>query len=94
MAEDLRLKVLKNDLEILHNEKDLYLIALLTQAEKSMEREGITITATTEMDITIASYAAFLYRRRGGTNTEMPRFLRYQLNNILFAQKGAVVDES
>ena len=32
--------------------------------------------------------AAYLFRKRGADDTAMPRFLRYELNNLLFSQKA------
>ena len=35
----------------------------------------------------VVQYAAYLFRKRAGNETAMPRFLRLRLNNILFSQK-------
>jgi len=37
----------------------------------------------------VEMYAAYLYRRRREENVQMPRMLRWALNNRLFGQKGA-----
>ena len=36
----------------------------------------------------VEMYAAYLYRRRREENVQMPRMLRWALNNRLFSQKG------
>lgn len=33
-------------------------------------------------------YAAYLFRKRAGQDTSMPRYLRLQLNNLKISQKG------
>lgn len=55
----------------------------------AIEREGIRLKEDDiESDMVSIQYAAHLYRKRAGTDTAMPRYLRYQLNNMLFSQKG------
>ena len=91
-AED-KLRVLKADLQMLTSANDAYLADLLTLAENLIIREGITLTPDDpECDMAVVQYAAYLFRRRaaGSGDTVMPRFLRYQLNNLLFSQKGRV----
>lgn len=91
-AED-KLRVLKADLQMLTSANDAYLADLLTLAEGLIIREGITlIPDDAECDMAVVQYAAYLFRRRaaGAADTAMPRFLRYQLNNLLFSQKGRV----
>ena len=77
------------------NVNDDYLKTLLDLSRAAIIREGIVIPEKDEgIEIGMAAvhYAAFLYRKRAGTDTLMPRYLRYELNNILFSQKakGAV----
>lgn len=91
-AED-KLRVLKADLQMLTSANDAYLADLLTLAENLIAREGIVLTpGNPECDMAVVQYAAYLFRRRaaGSGDTVMPRFLRYQLNNLLFSQKGRV----
>lgn len=89
MNEALMLTVLKQDLEILHSEKDDYLLTLIGMAFDEIRREGVTLDEDNYTDnALVASYAAWLYRKRGASDTEMPRFLRYMLNNRLFSQKA------
>ena len=87
-----KLQALKWDLQMLTNANDAYLSDLLTMAAQLIQREGITLTeGIMEQDMLVVQYAAYLFRRRaaGSAETVMPRFLRYQLNNLLFSQKGA-----
>ena len=95
-----RLAVLKTDLQLLTRANDEYLKFLLAAAEKAIEREGIKTEDSPEYDAVVVFYAAYLFRKRasttsdsgpfahGGGETAMPRFLRYQLNNLLVSQKA------
>ena len=85
-----KLSVLKNDLQLMSNANDLFLSLLLEQAAEAVKQEGIILNESIQSDMIIISYAAYLFRKRAGTDTAMPRFLRYQLNNLLFGQKAVV----
>lgn len=84
------LTVLKKDLQMLTDSNDEYLKELLGFSRKLMEQEGIVFVEELECQMVQVHYAAYLFRRRGGTETSMPRFLRYELNNLLFSQKGKI----
>ena len=88
MKQDELLTILKKDLQMITDANDDYLIGLLSFAQDLMEREGIIYSEDLECQMIQIHYAAYLFRRRGGTETTMPRFLRYELNNLLFSQKG------
>lgn len=91
MKEAEKLLILKRDLQLRTNSNDEYLSFLLSGAKKLIEQEGITlIDGDTNCDMVQIQYAAYLFRRRGGEETSMPRFLRYELNNLLFSQKGRI----
>lgn len=85
-----KLSVLKNDLQLISNANDNFLSLLLEQAAEAIKQEGIILNENIQSDMIIISYAAYLFRKRAGTDTAMPRFLRYQLNNLLFGQKAVV----
>ena len=85
-----KLSVLKNDLQLMSNANDLFLSLLLEQAAEAIKQEGIILNESIQSDMIIISYAAYLFRKRAGTDTSMPKFLRYQLNNLLFGQKAVV----
>lgn len=93
MTAEEKLQVLKSDLQLITNANDALLSDLLELAARLITREGITLTeGDIECDMLVVQYAAYLFRRRaaGQTDTVMPRFLRWQLNNLLFSQKGRV----
>lgn len=81
------LTVLKTDLEVSTDSRDEYLNNLIKLAEAAITTEGITLEDTVEDGMLVATYAAFLYRKRR-ENVSMPRSLRYLLNNRLLSQKA------
>lgn len=85
-----KLVILKKDLQQMTTANDTYLETLLTFAEAAIQREGIVLKDNIECNMAVIHYAAYLFRKRAGVDTAMPRFLRYELNNLLFSQKGAV----
>lgn len=91
MTKENRLLILKKDLQLTTTANDEYLNTLLDFSVAAIEREGITLSEEDiECDMVVIHYAAYLFRKRAGTETAMPHFLRYELNNLLFSQKGAV----
>ena len=51
----------------------------------------ISVSANSQDDaLLVEMYAAYLYRKRKEQQNEMPRMLRWALNNRLFSEKGAV----
>lgn len=83
------LEILKVDLQVSSSALDLYLLVLITSARSYITQEGITLTDTAQDAMLVEMYAAYLYRRRREENVQMPRMLRWALNNRLFGQKGA-----
>lgn len=104
MTDAEKLAILKTNLQLLTNTQDQYLTFLLAAAGAAMGREGITFDNSADVNACHIDYAAYLFRKRAantngvngfapdGGETAMPRFLRYQLNNILLSQKisGAI----
>ncbi len=89
MTKAQQLSILKKDLQQMTSANDEYLEYLLEQAKAAIEGEGIfVIQDDIRCEMAVIQYAAYLFRQRAGTETEMPRFLRYELNNLLFSQKG------
>lgn len=88
MTEAERLILLKKDLQRLTPANDDYLKFLLRAAEANILREGIKLDEGIESDMVIIQYAAYLFRKRAGEDTTMPRFLRLELNNMKISQKG------
>lgn len=88
MTKEERLTLLKNDLQMLTSSNDSLLSSLLDASVEYIQREGITLVENDiGIDMVIVQYAAYLFRKRASEETAMPRFLRYNLNNILFSQK-------
>lgn len=95
-----KLTILKSDLQMLTSVNDAYLTYLLTAAEAAINREGVINDTTADYEACVISYAAWLFRKRAastagsggfapsGGETAMPRFLRWQLNNLLMSQKA------
>lgn len=89
MTKEERLTLLKNDLQMLTSSNDTLLSSLLDASVEYIQKEGITLVENDiGIDMVIVQYAAYLFRKRASEETSMPRFLRYNLNNILFSQKG------
>lgn len=88
MTNEEKLVLLKKDLQMLTSANDQYLSALLSQAAAAIQTEGIVLDASIECEMAVVEYAAYLFRKRASTETAMPRFLRWNLNNILIKQKG------
>lgn len=90
-GEDTELTVLKQNLQMPPtNANDEYLKMLLKQAISLMAREGIVDDDSFDYYMAKIDYAAFLFRKRASKDNTlaMPRSLRYELNNILWSQKG------
>lgn len=91
MTSDEKLVLLKQDLQMLTSANDEFLKSLITTAESAIQREGIMLVENDmDIDMAVVQYAAYLFRKRAGNETAMPRFLRWRLNNILFSQKGKI----
>lgn len=89
MTKEERLTLLKNDLQMLTSSNDTLLSSLLDASVEYIQKEGITLVENDiGIDMVVVQYAAYLFRKRASEETAMPRFLRYNLNNILFSQKG------
>ena len=94
MDEAGKLSVLKQDLQMLTPSNDRYLETLLGLASKAIQKEGIVLLeGNDECDMLVIQYAAYLFRKRSSGDTQMPRFLRWQLNNMLFSQKGGAAGD-
>ena len=95
MTPEQRHALLKIDLQLTTQANDDYLNFLLSDAEERINREGVQDDGSFTYDGLIIHYAAYLFSKRraassGGTDgdTAMPRFLRYDLNKLLFSQKA------
>ena len=86
------LTIVKTDLEISSDSRDAYLSNLIGLSISAIAREGITLADSTEDGMLVATYAAFLYRKRREETYSMPRSLRYMLNKRLFSEKGSATN--
>lgn len=98
MTNQLLLELLKNDLQIKTTANDSYLEQLLSFALSQLKQMGISIEESKDdNDVTVASdeavqviqmqFASYLFRKRAGEETAMPRFLKREINSLLFNQK-------
>lgn len=92
MQDDLLLVMLKQDLDILHTQKDAQLTNYIKIAKEMIAREGITLGEGYEDQGLVVMYAAWIYRKRV-SGDPMPRMLRAGLNNKLFSQKAKVTTD-
>mgnify|MGYP001860872570 FL=1 len=90
MTDDEILKILKIDLKVSSTALDTYLNGLIGAAKEYISTEGITLTESVGDAQLVEMYAAYLYRRRREENAQMPRMLRWALNNRLFSEKAQV----
>lgn len=86
------LVILKVDLQVSSTALDTYLLQLISSAREYIAIEGITLTDTPGDAQLVEMYAAYLYRHRREENAQMPRMLRWAMNNRIFSQKAAVTD--
>ena len=83
-----KLKILKQDLQMITSANDEYLQNLLSLSAERIRGEGITLIENdTRSDMAQIQYAAYLYRKRAAADTAMPRYLRFELNNMKFSEK-------
>ena len=78
---------LKVDLGITTTAYDTRLTEYLKRAESEIEREGVSLSASSLSDQNLViAYAAHLWRKRD-TGEGIPRMIRWQINNRLFGKK-------
>ena len=89
-----RLTALKQNLQLLTDAHDTYLALMLNQAEAEIMIMGIEPDGSVLYDTVIIDYAAYKWRSRARDTskgkdgaTAMPRFLKRNINNLLFSQR-------
>lgn len=103
MTNETILTMLKQGLEIITDymdeeskeSKNLELMQYIETAEVFIEREGIVLEDNVSDQMLVSMYAMWLYDKRKTTGSKytsyyiqnMPRMLRYNLNNRLLQQK-------
>lgn len=93
MTDDLKLALLKANLERMNGANDEYLEFLLRSAVELIGREGILKENSDEFNLIQIGYAAYLFRKRASNETSMPRYLRSEMNNLLLHQKAKVKND-
>lgn len=79
------LSMLKVDLGIRTQAYDLRLLNYIESAKQAITREGVTLTESAEDSMLVVRYAGWIWRRRD-TGSDMPRDLRWALNNRIFSE--------
>ena len=83
-----KLMILKKDLQITTSANDDLLNFLLESSREEIIGEGIRLIENDiRSDAVNIQYAAYLFRKRASPQTAMPRFLRWELNNMKFSEK-------
>ncbi len=82
--------ILKANIDRPGYQNDAYLRHLMNQAEALAEQNGIDMSNKDDIKVNslIIDWAAYLFRKRDGQVTAMPRFLQLERNELLFSQKG------
>lgn len=87
MTAEERVALLKKDLGKL-NADDALLASMLEQAEEAIMRTGIKNDGSTTFDWLVIWQAAYVFRKRGSSDTKKPEYLKDAINSMLFSQKG------
>lgn len=69
---------------------DTYLTGLLDSAKQFIIREGVsTLSPETSVEDAqiVIGYAAFLHRQKSEADAQLPRWLRWAINNRIFSEK-------
>ncbi len=82
------LSILKIDLQVSSEKLDAYLMELIMASKEYIEKEGIKLNDSVGDGQLVEMYAAYLYRKRREEGAQMPRMLRWALNNRLFSAKA------
>lgn len=89
MTDNEILAILKVDLQLSTDAIDDYLSSLIAAAKSYITTEGIHLTDSVGDGQLVVMYAAYMYRKRREANAQMPRMLRWALNNRLFSKREA-----
>ncbi len=88
MTEQERIDLIKLDQLITEGDMDGLLKQLLKEAEANIRREGITLSDSDDDEGLRRMYTGYLYQQRQEPGMQMPRMLRYALNNRVMHEKG------
>ena len=81
------LAILKTDLQVSSPALDDYLSTLIASAKSYISTEGVILSDTPDDGMLVEMYASYLYRKRREEGAQMPRMLRWALNNRIFSAK-------
>ncbi len=85
------LTLVKLDLQLSHNAFDALLEQYIDAARTFIRKEsGKEVTDSADDIQIVVMYASYLYRKRAAPDTEMPRMLRWALNNRAFGGENHV----
>lgn len=94
MTDAEKLTILKSNLQMITSANDELLTFLLRQGGAALANEGVTDDGSVIYEACQIDYAAYLFRKRAASTangkaseTAMPRFLRWEINNLLLSQK-------
>lgn len=94
MTDAEKLTILKSNLQMITSSNDELLAFLLRQGAAALANEGVTDDGSVIYEACQIDYAAYLFRKRAASTangkaseTAMPRFLRWEINNLLVSQK-------
>jgi hypothetical protein len=91
---EILLQLLKLDLGITHNLRDVYFSSLLTAAQNELTRMGVDLTELSMDDqMLIVDYAVWTYRKRQ-ENIPLSRNIQYRIHNRIIQKAGAANAES
>ena len=81
------LAILKTDLQVSSPALDASLSTLIAWAQRYISSQGVLISDTPDDGLLVEMYASYLYRKRREESAQMPRMLRWALNNRIFSAK-------
>ena len=81
------LAILKTDLQVSSPALDAYLSTLIASAKSYISTEGVILSDTPDDGMLVEMYASYLDRKRREESAQMPRMLRWALNNRIFSSK-------
>ena len=95
MDDQARLALLKSNVGAIGSTiYDTLFTSLLRSSKSMIEREGITLDLEADEDNNlIVGYATWLFQQREQPDMQMPRWLRYALNNKVLHQKAVELNE-
>lgn len=94
MTSSERLAILKKNLQRINGANDDFLLHLLQQSSHRFEIMAITDDGSPAYDEALIDFAAYLFRNRdkNGMDSEMPRFLRKEINDLKLHQAAVAAE--